>query len=374
MQAPDAFLEHYRLLGLEPGDGSVVDEAAIKKAYRKKALELHPDKNRDNPNAEALFDAVKKASEALLDKTLRAEFEKKLAARAATAARFKEQDESRRKLREALEAREKSSSTRPAVVSSQAAPAASSAHTQEALLARLRADAKDRQRELEISRALGRSGPSNHTGPIDNAASVQVAAPAPRSSTSFDLSCAVRVKWSDEANATHGIPGGVDENISFSASGKAGPRLISEGQLTAAFERFGAVLAIISKKDRSACVVFEARTAADAACASPPASFYKVSHVVDLGSASGEAATQPSEPRAPFVGQKRSRYDEPSETNGTPAGARQPPLSSAPAQPPASFASKEADTLRRMMEAAAARKKAAAAAAASATAADGGAS
>ena len=39
----------------------------IKKAFRKKALVCHPDKNPDNPQAAAEFDQLKKILEVLLD-------------------------------------------------------------------------------------------------------------------------------------------------------------------------------------------------------------------------------------------------------------------------------------------------------------------
>lgn len=39
----------------------------IKKAYRKKALKCHPDKNPDNPEAAAEFDQLQKILEVLLD-------------------------------------------------------------------------------------------------------------------------------------------------------------------------------------------------------------------------------------------------------------------------------------------------------------------
>ncbi|QZD94209.1 DnaJ C-terminal domain-containing protein [Qipengyuania gelatinilytica] len=52
------------------------DEKAIKSAYRKLAKELHPDKNKDNPNAAEKFSDITKAYDLLSDKDKRAQFDR----------------------------------------------------------------------------------------------------------------------------------------------------------------------------------------------------------------------------------------------------------------------------------------------------------
>ena len=52
------------------------DEAAIKKAYRTLAKELHPDANRDNPAASARFAKVTQAYDILTDKDKRARYDR----------------------------------------------------------------------------------------------------------------------------------------------------------------------------------------------------------------------------------------------------------------------------------------------------------
>ncbi len=51
-------------------------EADIKKAYRKLAKELHPDKNKDNPKATERFSAVTRAYDILTDKDKRAQYDR----------------------------------------------------------------------------------------------------------------------------------------------------------------------------------------------------------------------------------------------------------------------------------------------------------
>ncbi|CAN5416056.1 J domain-containing protein [soil metagenome] len=62
----------YTTLGVERG----ADEAAIKKAYRKLAKELHPDRNKDNPKASERFSQVTNAYDLLNDKDKRARFDR----------------------------------------------------------------------------------------------------------------------------------------------------------------------------------------------------------------------------------------------------------------------------------------------------------
>src|SRR3569623_1715585 len=52
------------------------NEAEIKKAYRKLAKELHPDRNKDNPTASARFSKVTQAYDILTDKDKRARYDR----------------------------------------------------------------------------------------------------------------------------------------------------------------------------------------------------------------------------------------------------------------------------------------------------------
>ncbi|MFS0737295.1 J domain-containing protein [Sphingomonas sp. 1P06PA] len=62
----------YSRLGVARG----ASEAEIKKAYRKLAKELHPDRNRDNPKAADRFSSVTQAYDLLSDKDKRAQYDR----------------------------------------------------------------------------------------------------------------------------------------------------------------------------------------------------------------------------------------------------------------------------------------------------------
>ncbi|KAG8188551.1 hypothetical protein JTE90_007159 [Oedothorax gibbosus] len=96
-------LDLYELLNISID----AQEKEVKKAYRKKALSCHPDKNPDNPKAAELFQQLSKALEILSDKAARTAYDKVLNARKATQVRHRELDSKRKKLKEDLEAKEK---------------------------------------------------------------------------------------------------------------------------------------------------------------------------------------------------------------------------------------------------------------------------
>ena len=62
--------DYYSLLGLERS----ASEEDIKKAFRKKAMEYHPDRNKDNPKAEEKFREINEAYAVLSDKKKRSQY------------------------------------------------------------------------------------------------------------------------------------------------------------------------------------------------------------------------------------------------------------------------------------------------------------
>lgn len=98
-------LELYTILNI-PDDSSVQD---IKKAYRKTALQCHPDKNPGNKDAAAKFIQLKAILELLINPESRKAYDSLRKAKLQTKLRLERQDSTRKKLREDLERREKES-------------------------------------------------------------------------------------------------------------------------------------------------------------------------------------------------------------------------------------------------------------------------
>ncbi|XP_060537295.1 dnaJ homolog subfamily C member 17 [Cylas formicarius] len=96
-------MDLYEILDISPG----AENVDIKKAYRKKALQCHPDKNPNDPGAAKKFHQLSKILEILTDQGARAAYDKVLKGRKEAAVRHKELDGKRRKLKEDLEARER---------------------------------------------------------------------------------------------------------------------------------------------------------------------------------------------------------------------------------------------------------------------------
>ncbi|KAJ4849514.1 hypothetical protein Tsubulata_021094 [Turnera subulata] len=72
-------LDHYIVLGLPSGEeGAKLTEKEISKAYKLKALELHPDKRPGDPNAHADFQKLRSSYETLIDPAARSQFDESL--------------------------------------------------------------------------------------------------------------------------------------------------------------------------------------------------------------------------------------------------------------------------------------------------------
>lgn len=87
--------------------GSDSTEAEIKKAFRKKALLYHPDKNPDNEKAKEIFQKLSKALEILTDEKARSSYDKILRVQKEKEIRDRKLNAKRKKLKDELESREK---------------------------------------------------------------------------------------------------------------------------------------------------------------------------------------------------------------------------------------------------------------------------
>jgi DnaJ family protein C protein 17 len=103
--------DHYLILGIETIEISSVTTEQIAKAYRKKALKYHPDKNKHKSEAEkaeaaSMFQKISKANEVLGDTEKRAAYDNIVNARKARKRKEMEMNADRKKMTDDLRSRE----------------------------------------------------------------------------------------------------------------------------------------------------------------------------------------------------------------------------------------------------------------------------
>ncbi|KAI3914032.1 hypothetical protein MKW98_010844 [Papaver atlanticum] len=103
-------IDHYVILGLPSGEeGAKLTDEKIGKAYRTKALELHPDKNRNDPNANTKFLKLKESYLILKDEKARKAFDDLLRVKRDQQQRQSQYDSKKRKMMADLDERERAS-------------------------------------------------------------------------------------------------------------------------------------------------------------------------------------------------------------------------------------------------------------------------
>uniref|UniRef100_A0A1J3IQ56 DnaJ-like protein subfamily C member 17 n=1 Tax=Noccaea caerulescens TaxID=107243 RepID=A0A1J3IQ56_NOCCA len=105
----EGFVDHYLVLGLPSGEEALkLSEKEIKKAFKLKALVLHPDKNPDDPDAHDKFQRLVTSHEILKDEKARKLFDDLLRVQREKQHKKSQGDSKRRKMMSDLEERERS--------------------------------------------------------------------------------------------------------------------------------------------------------------------------------------------------------------------------------------------------------------------------
>lgn len=255
----------YETLGIEHTAG----EKAIKKAYRKKALKCHPDKNPDDPKAAEMFMKLSKVLEILCDTDARKTYDHLLKARQAAALRSREYDSKRKKLKDDLEAREKAAETSKTTIQLDM-------EKMQADIERLRKQgSKQLEEEQELMREELRREREGRT------------AAEPDEDTGDN--CRLKVKWKR-------------------AAADDAPEAYTHDTLTALFSKYGEVAAVVVSKKKRCSALVEFCDARDAARA-----------------ARYEKGTTDDPVTVELIGQRQSAVENP--TGGLSSASSAPPLS-----------------------------------------------
>ncbi|XP_048134744.1 dnaJ homolog subfamily C member 17 [Rhodamnia argentea] len=222
----DVDVDHYSVLGLPSGEeGAQLSEKEISKAYRAKALELHPDKRLDDPNAHSNFQKLKTSYEILKDEKARKLFDDLLRVKREQLLRRSQQDSKRRRMVSDLEERERAAFAPDS--------AAKAKNEEERILRKLR-------EEIERIRAM-----HANKGPPPASSKGQAASEGKDRKSSggvgLDKEKVLKVSWE-----------------------MSGPDYTVE-RLKELFSVFGVVEDVVTRKKRSALVVMASKDAAVAA-------------------------------------------------------------------------------------------------------------
>ncbi|KAK9696286.1 hypothetical protein K7432_012557 [Basidiobolus ranarum] len=218
-------VDYYELLGVNYNSTS----SEITKAYRKKALKVHPDKNPDNPDAAHKFHELSVAYELLTNAQKKLEYDNKLKAKIANKKKHQALGTQRRKYKEELEELENA-------VKKQKQDEMEAGIKLQTELENLRTEGYRRRREREEKELLKMME-----------AEVQQAKQPKQDTLLANLSitdCSLKIKWKKKV---------------YTPDTQA---------LQELFSKFGEVSDVISKKQGSALIVFKSVVSAHAAITS----------------------------------------------------------------------------------------------------------
>lgn len=211
----------------------------IQTAYKARALERHPDKNPDLPNAADLFHQTKVARDALLDPETRAKLDQHLKAKEMRNARDQQMSEQRKQMKRKLDENEKRGAPQVALHQKQKAEADKIRQETQKLWEKFEAQVRSERRAAATT----------------NATAAPMSPPAtPAESPAAPIE--VKANWNSAVNSR--VTGGKGVTVEY---------------LKDLFRPYGIVDYVRRKKTKSAVIGFRSSTAGLAAADSPPAGF-----------------------------------------------------------------------------------------------------